>query len=74
MLRFVAAQGVLVEVAEKKWRPGRGVYCCAKHRCLAGFMKKKGKVLKALRVTKIDCGSVLRLVDECRLNITDCSS
>jgi hypothetical protein len=27
-----------------------------------------------LRVTKIDCSSIFRLVDEYRLNITDCSN
>jgi hypothetical protein len=74
LLRFIAEQDCLVEADRKKFSPGRGVYCCANHRCLSGFMRKRGRLLKALRVTKIDCSSIFRLVDEYRLNITDCSN
>ena len=71
MLRFVAGQGGLVGVDWKRCLPGRGVYCCSDYKCLESFVKKKGKILRALRISKIDYSSVLSLVDEYRLNIAD---
>ena len=74
MLRFVADRDGLVMVDQQKCLPGRGAYCCSDYKCLAIFIKKKGRLLRALRITKIDCSSVLRLVDECRLDIAGCSN
>lgn len=74
MFRFVANQGGLLVVDVKGCLPGRGAYCCSDDKCLANFIKKKGKLLRALRITKIDSSSVLRLVDECRLDIAGYSN
>ena len=74
MLRFVADRNGRVEVDQKSCLPGRGVYSCPDYRCLSSFMKKKGRLLRALRITKIDCSSVMRLLDEFQLDVTDCSN
>ncbi len=74
LLRFVADRNGLVEVDQEKYLPGRGAYCCPDYSCLSSFMKKKGRLLRALRITKIDCSSVMRLLDEFQLDVTDCSN
>lgn len=74
MLRFVADRNGVLEVDLKKSLPGRGVYCCSDYRCLFRFMKKKGRLLRALRITKIDCSSVIRLLDEFQVDVADCSN
>ena len=74
LLRFVADRNGLVVLDQQNRLPGRGAYCCSDYKCLTVFVKKKGKLLRALRMTKIDCSSVLRLVDECRLDIADRSN
>jgi len=70
MFRFVADHNGHLVVDKKMCLPGRGAYCCLDDKCLSSFLKKKGKLLRALRNTKIDLSSVLRLVDDCRLDIT----
>lgn len=70
LLLFVAEQGGLLPVVGKRTLPGRGVYCCAEHRCLEGFAKKKGKILRGLRISKIDCSVVNSLVEEYRSKVT----
>jgi predicted RNA-binding protein YlxR (DUF448 family) len=74
LLRFVAGQNGLVELDLKGILPGRGIYCCPNYSCLSGFMKKSGKMLRALRITRIDCSSILPLVEKYRMDIADCSN
>jgi len=72
LLRFGVAGTGQVEIDPGKKLPGRGVYCCRRAACLKLFVKRKGKILKALRIGKADCGLVERLIDECRLDDVDC--
>ena len=74
LLRFVADRNGLVVLDQDKSLSGRGAYCCPDYKCLTVFVKKKGKLLRALRMTKLDCGAVVRLVDECRLDIASRSN
>ena len=74
LLRFVADDGGIVVVDLKRCMPGRGVYCCPDSGCLSGFVKKRGKLLRALRITEIDRSSVFRLVEECRSDIVSYSN
>lgn len=71
MLRFVTDRSGLIRVDSRKMLPGRGAYCCGNYRCLESFVKKKGRILRSLRISKIDFSSVLSLADEYRLNGND---
>jgi len=62
MLRFVADREGHVLLDEKGGLPGRGVYCCTDEKCLAGFIKRSGRVAKALRCAVVECGGILDLV------------
>jgi len=66
MLRFGVGPDGFLEVDAGKKLSGRGAYCCPRSRCLADLAKKRGKLLKVLRIKKVDCGSIERLVDEYR--------
>lgn len=66
LLRFGVGPDGFIKVDAKKNLFGRGAYCCPRSRCLTDFAKKKGKILKVLRVKKVDCGSIEHLVGEYR--------
>lgn len=74
LLRFAAGQDGLVMLDAKGRLAGPGVYCCPNYRCLAVFVKKSGKILRALRKTKIDCSAIFSLVEKYRLAKGDCSN
>jgi predicted RNA-binding protein YlxR (DUF448 family) len=41
--------------------PGRGAYCCPDEKCLAGLMKKSGRLARALRCAVVECSDILEL-------------
>ena len=66
MFRFTVKQGDLVILDNKNRQSGRGGYCCPDRSCLESFVKKAGKLARAFRLEKVDCGSVQQLVDSFR--------
>lgn len=66
LLRF-AVNGDGEVVPDKYNRQsGRGAYCCSDRTCLKSFVGKKGKLARAFRTEKVDCGSVQQLIDSFR--------
>lgn len=45
---------------------GRGAYCCLGKECLESLVRKKGKLARAFRTEKVDCGSIQQLADSFR--------
>jgi predicted RNA-binding protein YlxR (DUF448 family) len=62
MLRFVASRGGHLLLDKKGSLPGRGAYCCPDEKCLAGFMKKSGRLARALRCATVEYSGILELV------------
>ena len=60
--RFVSDRKGHVVIDKKGRLPGRGAYCCPEEKCLAGFVKKSGRIAKALRCATVECGGILDLL------------
>jgi predicted RNA-binding protein YlxR (DUF448 family) len=61
MLRFVAGREGRILLDKKGRLPGRGAYCCPDQKCLAGLMKKSGRLARALRCAVVECSDILEL-------------
>ena len=57
----VVAEGHEGQIAidEKGRLPGRGAYCCPDEKCLGDFIKKRGRVARALRCATVECDGIL---------------
>ena len=62
LLRFVAGREGCILLDEKGSLPGRGAYCCPDEKCLTGFIKKSGRLARALRCAAVECSDILELV------------
>ena len=62
LLRFVAGREGHILLDKKGRLPGRGAYCCPDQKCLAGFMKKSGRLARALRCVAVECSEILELL------------
>ena len=74
LLRFVAGREGRILLDEKGRLPGRGAYCCPDEKCLAGFMKKRGRLARALRCAAVECSDILELVKSLGKERLDCAS
>ena len=66
LLRFAVNGSGEVVLDQHNRQSGRGAYCCPDKSCLDGLTRKKGKLARAFRTEKVDCGSVQQQVDSFR--------
>ena len=66
LFRFAVNDEGEVVLDQENRQSGRGAYCCPEKTCLESFTRKSGKLARAFRTEKVDCGSVQSLVDSFR--------
>jgi predicted RNA-binding protein YlxR (DUF448 family) len=66
LFRFALSGDSEIVLDRKNRQSGRGVYCCRDKTCLESFVRKSGKLARAFRTDKVNCGSVQSLVDSFR--------